>query len=1393
MLKIGDKAVDFSLTIYGGGAYNFNQAGYPNKTTILSFIDINNSWDWIYYLLRFRAEYSTTDVDMIAIIFNSVGNMNSGLIDNKFPPPAGAGTERRFTRANLQSTAGLTVLIDNTWASSIASDYQNGFSSVNDPSFNGSSGTSSWSYIISKEFYITDKWNTNCTTNGDPLSFLRFQLFISHLQIAGTFVAGNTARIALDPLGLAGNYIDIAYNGIVYTYTVSCPGVTSVTPTNGTTSSSLVPIAIQFAADTPAANNSANYTLTTEAGAAIAGLAVTSLNYATAFTSASAYSGVVQRYLKQRIDNLIAVPRVLQVIPQFGGYIESLPGSRIDIVLSKPVGDINGAAPEAILDITDIKRIANYELYEPNGLTLSSILYENSGLRSANIDNIGKIENVVTLTFTGSLVEGAFGIRVNNNPTANERIQDTNGVDYLEGNNGDPYYTIGYTVDLTVPAIESISSTTLNDTYKEYDTIDIEVNFSEAVTLAGGNLNVTLDTGAVVSVSAAVYPATQLAGTYTVQAGENSTDLNVTGIALSAGTLKDNAGHDADLTLPAGDNLADNCDIVIDTTAPANTAGYPAADTATATGFTVKAMINENGTAYYEVLANGAGAPSSAQVKAGVDASGSAALKSGSIALTAGTEGSSAVTGLSGNTDYDVFVVAEDSVQNIQASPVKVDIKTLSVLSSAKDITGFVIDTVSGTIGANTISLTMPEGTDITNLVPAITVSPGASVSPASGAATDFTSPVAYTVTAEDASTKVYTVTVRAAYVFIRDTLSDNGTEAYTANACHSPDIIIWADSTADSSTFPLTGNTYGGNIIEIGQPNYIYLRILNRSNTELPASTLKAKLCYGPLITLLYPGSPDPVTWTDVTTVDIDIPAVPAASGVTPGYAVSSVIEWTPDPDVVSEGFDAYCLIAMFRKTTEDFPDEYTTITDWTEYLQFINSHKNVAFKNIATQDAIIPNPSPMPLPGFHVQGFKKKFKWDLELDVKDLPAGSVVSININNKILGKKPELINMKELNLKKKSTQRWFRVNEKKAGVMKNLELPDDKIHRCDLKLLLPANARHKKEYNLRVSQRVGKEILGSVNYVIRGIEFDKAKYIGLLSNHLVHKRDCTSLAKMPKDNMVPFESLADARKKGFDPALDCLNSPFKLRDVSGRLQYKILQYLNSVKSEKDLQKRIVDTLGIGYFRDRYGITDRMGMGLTESTAREIIRQRNRLGKFTRLEQVDNIVGVGRDTLIDIVNSFKDGDVSDAGRQPGKLSKAKKPAKAKKQAKPVKAVKTTKAKMPVKAKKPVKTKTQTKPVKKQIKAVKPIKAKMVVKKVKVSKPAKLKTQTKQAKTVTQTKTKKPVVKAGGLNRGIKKQTKAVKPVKPKKAVKKGKVIKPVKPKKAIKKAKAKKPAK
>jgi hypothetical protein len=123
-------------------------------------------------------------------------------------------------------------------------------------------------------------------------------------------------------------------------------------------------------------------------------------------------------------------------------------------------------------------------------------------------------------------------------------------------------------IDAAPPALASITSTNQDGTYRGEDTVDITVQFTEPVTLADGSLVATLETGAVdrqVVIDAIVQSSTA-SGVYTVQVGDASAALSVTSVTLDGATLRDGAGNDADLTLPVGQNLDDNRDLVIRTT-----------------------------------------------------------------------------------------------------------------------------------------------------------------------------------------------------------------------------------------------------------------------------------------------------------------------------------------------------------------------------------------------------------------------------------------------------------------------------------------------------------------------------------------------------------------------------------------------------------------------------------------------------------------------------------------------------------------------------------------------------------------------------------------------------------------------------------------------------------
>jgi hypothetical protein len=184
----------------------------------------------------------------------------------------------------------------------------------------------------------------------------------------------------------------------------------------------------------------------------------------------------------------------------------------------------------------------------------------------------------VTFNFTSSETGSTFECSLDSGPflpcTSPQILSLSNGshtfsvraIDAV--NNIDPTpATRTWTVDAVPPAVTSVTSTTSNGMYGVGATINVTVNFNESVTLTGGSLQVNLNSGATVTI--APFSGVSASGVYVVGAGQNASDLDSNSLTLTAGaTLRDAAGNDAILTIPAGQSLANLHNIVIDTTPP---------------------------------------------------------------------------------------------------------------------------------------------------------------------------------------------------------------------------------------------------------------------------------------------------------------------------------------------------------------------------------------------------------------------------------------------------------------------------------------------------------------------------------------------------------------------------------------------------------------------------------------------------------------------------------------------------------------------------------------------------------------------------------------------------------------------------------------------------------
>ncbi len=141
--------------------------------------------------------------------------------------------------------------------------------------------------------------------------------------------------------------------------------------------------------------------------------------------------------------------------------------------------------------------------------------------------------------------------------------------------------------------------------------------------------------------------------------------------------------------------------------APTFTATYPKVDPTDTkhSSLELKVQTNETGKAYYVVLASGATpAPTAAQIKDGTAVSD--ADKKGVLTLTADTEASSYIIGLTAATAYDIYVVAEDSAQILNTTPM---LGSVTTAVAPSDVTAPVFDDLGNpvTAGETTIEFTV--------------------------------------------------------------------------------------------------------------------------------------------------------------------------------------------------------------------------------------------------------------------------------------------------------------------------------------------------------------------------------------------------------------------------------------------------------------------------------------------------------------------------------------------------------------------------------------------------------------------------------------------------------------------------------------------------------------
>ncbi|MBS0174914.1 MAG: S8 family serine peptidase [Nitrospira sp.] len=185
------------------------------------------------------------------------------------------------------------------------------------------------------------------------------------------------------------------------------------------------------------------------------------------------------------------------------------------------------------------------------------------------------------------------------------------------------------------------------------------------------------------------------------------------------------------------------------------------------------------------------------------------------------------------------------------------------------------------------------------------------------------------------------TVLNAAPDLYLRDFVGDVG-DPHAGAISASPDIILRPTAEVDpQATFGPGSGTENdpdlGTKAEIGQDNFVYVRVLNRGGSA--ATNVQTTVYWSPVSTLVTPD-----LWTKIGTATL--PSVPMGNQLT----VSPGIVWH-QADIPAAGH--YCFVGLIGNALDPAPDP-TDFMNWDNFERFIRENNNVTWRNFNVEDSL-------------------------------------------------------------------------------------------------------------------------------------------------------------------------------------------------------------------------------------------------------------------------------------------------------------------------------------------------------------------------------------------------------------------------------------------------------
>ena len=350
--------------------------------------------------------------------------------------------------------------------------------------------------------------------------------------------------------------------------------------------------------------------------------------------------------------------------------------------------------------------------------------------------------------------------------------------------------------------------------------------------------------------------------------------------------------------------------------------------------------------------------------------------------------------------------------------------------------------------------------------------------------------------------------------IYVRDNLQDTGAEPLVGGGISaSPDINHFRQELAYPQgvlgTLAARDQDALFEPIEIGQPNYIYLRLQNRGWAAAPVDL---DLYYSLPSTL-----PSPSGWQLISSLTTP-PIVPGE------FRVVGPIVWNQVP---KQGH--YCFVVVAGTAHDPKPD-FSAVDTIDKFYALIREHNNVTWKNFDVFNMFAGSRQKFE---FSIQGWPGRAQAsDLEVDLSQLPSDCVVKLRLLKRLAqGAVADGLTLAH------STEHYvtFDAPAHECASLRNMPLRSGDRSLATLDITLPETMPDG-AYQVSVQQRVQGQEMGRVT---KRLLVGDYPYVANPNSGEVHLANCEWVRKMNPRRRSAYSDLELARKHGYNGCRYCL--------------------------------------------------------------------------------------------------------------------------------------------------------------------------------------------------------------------------------------------------------------